>query len=231
MKNISTQISELLQEAGADLSGFADLSGIPEAELPRGISVAVKLPRHIVREIQNGPTAAYHEAYHDINRKLDALVTEAAEVLIAEGYKAQALTRSRVVSLPENRTRLPPKTVAVRSALGWIGKNNLLITPQFGGAVRISSVLTDAPLKTADHLLRSMCGYCDICRQACPAGAIYGNHWLPESDRDDMFRMSDCEDMANRLSGENFGVPDAGICGICFARCPYTQRYLNEFPG
>jgi len=22
-------------------------------------------------------------------------------------------------------------------------------------------------------------------------------------------------------------VPDAGICGICFAQCPFTLRYLN----
>ncbi|MDD2294956.1 MAG: epoxyqueuosine reductase [Eubacteriales bacterium] len=227
MKDITTQVRELLLAQGADLVGFGDLSDISESDFPCGISIGIKLSGCIVKEIENGPTAGYHKAYHEINAKLNALASCAEEMLVSSGYKALANTTKNVIVLPENRTQLPHKTVAVRSALGWIGKSNLLITPQYGGAVRLTSVLTDAPLETAGEPMRSLCGDCEICRQLCPAQAILGNHWQPESDRDDMFRMKDCEATANRLSDKNFGVPDAGICGVCFANCPFTQRYLR----
>lgn len=227
MKNFTTQIRDLLLERGADLVGFCDVSDIGEAGFPFGISIGVRVPEHIVREIGDGPTAAYHRAYHDINTQLDALVCEGAEWLTAAGFAAHGITRENVITMPGNRTRLPHKTLAVRSALGWIGKNNLLITPQYGGAIRLSSLLTDAPLTPAGDLMESLCGACEICRLACPARAIYGNHWHPESDRDDLFQMERCEATADRLCEERFGVPDAGICGICFAQCPFTLRYVN----
>lgn len=230
MKDITIQVRELLLAQGADLVGFGNLSEVKEAGFPCGISIGIKLPKHIVGEIENGPTADYHKAYHDINARLNALASTAADYLMAAGYKALANTTENVIKLSENRTQLPHKTVAVRSALGWIGKSNLLITPQYGGAVRLSSVLTDAPLETASQPVTSLCGDCEVCRLRCPAQAILGNHWHSESDRDDMFRMKDCESTANRLSDENFGVPEATICGICFATCPFTQRYLNN-PG
>ena len=228
MKSITTQIRELLLAQGADLVGFGDLSEVKEAGFPCGISIGIKLPKPIAGEIEDGPTADYYKAYHDINARLNDLASTAADYLMAAGYKALANTTENVVKLPENRTQLPHKTVAVRSALGWIGKSNLLITPQYGGAIRLTSVLTDAPLETASRQVAPLCGDCEICRLVCPAQAILGNHWCPESDRDDMFRMKACEETANRLSDENFGVPDATICGICFANCPFTKRYLNS---
>lgn len=228
MKDITEQVRRRLLDAGADLVGMADLSAVKEAGFPRGISVAVKLPEQVVGEIRSGPTAEYHKAYKDINARLNALVSEGAEFLTSLGYNALANTTENVVRLPENRTQLPHKTVAVLSALGWIGKSNLLVTPRYGSAVRLSSILTDAPLETAGAPLASLCGECQICRQVCPGKAILGNHWSAGTDRDDMFRMRVCEATANRLSGENFGDPEAEICGICLANCPFTLRYLNE---
>ena len=110
---------------------------------------------------------------------------------------------------------------------GWIGKNNLLTTPDFGGAVRLCTVVTDAPLPTAEPILSSRCGSCRVCVDACPSSALYGTLWHTGLDRDDLFDHLLCERTAKERTGRSFGIPIA-ICGKCFAVCPYTQRYLKN---
>jgi len=51
-------------------------------------------------------------------------------------------------------------TVANRAGLGWIGHSAILVTPAFGKAVRLASVLTDAPFICAEPVLESRCGRC-----------------------------------------------------------------------
>ena len=66
------------------------------------------------------------------------------------GYAAIAMTRSHVGNgEADDNTVLPHKTVATRAGIGWIGKSALLVTEQYGSMIRISSILTDAPLETA----------------------------------------------------------------------------------
>ena len=227
MKDITTTLRDFLLDKGADLVGFADLSTIKGAGYSHGISVGIKLPKRIVEGIYDGPTAEYYQAYTDINERLNELVREGAAFLQSKNFKAQAQTTDLVVTQSENRTKLPHKSVAVLAGLGWIGKNNLLITPQYGAAVRLSTILTDAPLRAADHIFKSLCGDCNVCSAVCPAQAIKGNVWEVGMDRDEMFDMKACEATANRLSEESFQNGSATICGICFARCPFTQRYVN----
>ncbi len=129
--------------------GFADLRSVPEAGLPYGVAVAIKLPREIVRSIASGPNLPYYETYHAINARLDQIVSSGAERLARLGYHAFAQTTKSVVSLSDNRTPLPHKTVATRAGFGWIGRCALLVTEEYGSALRISSLTTDAPLDCA----------------------------------------------------------------------------------
>lgn len=228
MKDITTESRDFLLDKGADLVGFAELSNIEDVDYPYAISVGIKVPQEIVEGIYDGPTAEYYQAYTNINRKLDELVREGAAFLQSQNFKAQAQTTDLVVTQPDNRTKLPHKTSALRAGLGWIGKNNLLITPQYGGAVRLSTILTDAPINANSQPFASLCGDCTVCFTVCPAQSIKGNDWKQGMDRDDMIDMRACEAMANQLSGKNFGNPSATICGLCFAKCPFTQRYINE---
>ena len=55
------------------------------------------------------------------------------------------------------RTVMPHKTVAVHAGLGWIGKSALFVTEKYGSAVRLTSVLTDAPLSiTNRHYIQNV---------------------------------------------------------------------------
>jgi len=223
---LNRELAALLRESGADLVGFADLQDVPEAGLPFGVSVAVRLPPGIVRSIADGPNLEYYETYHLINARLDRIVTAGAEHLRNLGYQAKAQTTKAVVKLDENRTLLPHKTVATRAGLGWIGRNALLVTREYGPALRISSILTDAPLDTARPVDESACGDCGECVRHCPARVLKGEKWSVGMERECLVDAQACSETAKRLCRERFGI-EATICGKCIEVCPFARRYLT----
>jgi epoxyqueuosine reductase QueG len=227
MNALSGELHDLLLEKGASLCGFADLKGIAEGELPYGVSVAVSLPVPVLKSIADGPSRIYFDAYHEINDKLDGLVTSGAEYLKTKGYRAHANTRANVKERPGCRTDLPHKTVATRAGLGWIGKSALLVTREFGPAVRISTLLTDAPLTFGEPINKSKCGNCTACADHCPGEAISGRLWEAGMDRDAFFDAAACRKAARALSREMLNE-EITLCGKCIEVCPYTKGYIRR---
>lgn len=247
--NLLEELESVLTGSGAALVGVADLRDIasasagqtqrsssnhaneraPEDPLfyPVGISVAVPVPAEIVAGIREAPTVAYAQAYRDLNAQLDAIVLAGERFLTSHGYRAFALTKARAGKTKINRyeTLLPHKTVACLAGLGWIGKSCLLVTPEYGPAVRISTLLTDAPLHCAKPMLEPRCGACVQCAKACPAHAIKGMLWRAGSSRDDRLDLKACVAHMEQVSR---GLEQDLICGACIAACPYTQRYIKR---
>lgn len=162
-----------------------------------------------------------------MNDKLNAIVTAGEEYLISRGYHAYALTTDRIMVDSDNHSSLPHKTVATRAGLGWIGKNCLLVTPQYGSAVRISSLLTDAPLTCDAPITRSQCGACHACVRYCPAHALKNTLWRPGMPREDIVSVSACYKKQRQIMRKSTGI-DTDLCGKCFAVCTYTKQYLKQ---
>lgn len=223
-----------LMEQGAVLVGFADMSTVKDCidalgaqGMYKAVSLAVPVNPAIIQGIAFGPTPEYYAEYMRLNALLDALATETEELLAQSGFLAQARTRARVSAWHGNyMTDLPHKTAATLAGLGWIGKSGLLVTRDYGSAVRITTVLTNAPLQCGEPATRSLCGDCNICVEACPAQAITGVPWTPCSPRDDRIDVSLCAAKCAELMGA-FGI-DAHICGKCIQSCPHTARYLKR---
>jgi len=230
MTDLTQNLSDELYGLGADIVGFGDITELPDvvrAGLPVGICVAVKYPVHVILGISELPTQEYREWYDRLNEKLDEIVTKGTELLCDMGYKAIAQTREYVGNgESKDNTTLPHKTVATRAGIGWIGKCALLVTDKYGSAIRISSILTDAPLHTAESVNESRCGECKICTDACPAGAVSGKPWEPGLYRDEFFDPVKCRQTARERSKQGFGG-DITICGKCIEICPHTKRYTT----
>jgi epoxyqueuosine reductase QueG len=195
MKTLTDSLKEYLTSKGADLVGFGDLTALPPKvrhNLRVGVCVAVKYPPDVISGIHNMPTREYYEHYNALNDKLDDLVTIGALFLREQGFSAIAQTRDFVAQNETNYdSLLPPKTIATRAGIGWIGKSALLVTRKFGSAVRISTILTDAPLITNSPYNSSFCGNCKVCENACPGKAIKGNLWDITTPRDSIFYAAD----------------------------------------
>lgn len=223
-------IRKILLEEGANLVGFADMTAIPAEErrgLPRALSIAVALDPGAVTRITHGPTPEYFREYGRANALLSALAHRAAGLLKERGFAAVALEPT-TEEFDEIRLRagLSHKIAATRSGLGWIGKNALVITKPFGSAVRLTTVLTDAPISTGTPQNESRCGTCTACVEACPVTAPSGKNWSLGIYRDEFFDARACCRKATEFC-EAAGI-DSTICGICIEACPWTRKYISR---
>lgn len=231
MERITMNLKKELTRLGADIVGFGDLSILPaeaRKSMSFGIAVAVAINPDIIKGIENGPTMEYRDAYDKLNEKLDNIVTLGAQYIQALGYEAIAQTVSEVAKTEtEYNSVLPHKTVATRAGIGWIGKNAMLVTKEYGSAVRISVILTNAPLQADQPINESRCKECMRCKEACPGEAITGKNWDIVSYRDVFFDPVKCRRAARRITKEKLNI-EKTLCGKCVFVCPFTQIYLKK---
>lgn len=69
---------------------------------------------------------------------------------------------------------LVDRAIALRAGIGWIGKNALLITKEYGSYVFLGALLVDVTVAPApvDEPVMDDCGECTLCMQACPTNAL-----------------------------------------------------------
>jgi len=241
MSQLNREIESELIAAGASLVGFADISELPAASrdgLPLAISIAVALDPSIISEISEGPTQRYYREYNRANEFLTRLCASTVESLQGRGYSAAAINptiRIEGAARKTLTTPLPHKTIATRAGMGWIGKSALLITKAYGPAIRLATVLTNAPLKAGQPVNDSLCGDCTNCVDRCPARAIVGENWRKGTARQQIYDAHACCTTAQRLADQkDITVTVRGICipvticGICIHTCPWTQKYISS---
>lgn len=241
MSELNQEIESELIAAGASMVGFADVSELPaeaRAGMQSAISIAVALNASIISEISDGPIRRYYDEYTRVNEFLSRLSGIAVEYIQTRGHNARAIDPTIRIEGQAKKslsTPLPHKTVATRAGLGWIGKSALLITKTYGPAVRLATVLTDAPLEVGQPVDGSLCGDCTKCVDRCPARAITGENWSKGMERQSIYDAHGCCTTAQELAGrKNITVTIDGsrfpvtICGICIHACPWTQKYLSR---
>lgn len=105
---------------------------------------------------------AYGEDYHIVIREklLELLDTLRQEIGEIQG-------RGFVDSAP-----VLERSWAVRSGLGWVGKNGNLIIPKTGSFFFIATLITDLELEYDLPFKTDHCGSCTRCIDACPTQAI-----------------------------------------------------------
>ena len=226
------ELERILYEAGASLVGYADLHALPHDArkgLPRGIAIGIALPPEIVADIPTGPHMAYIDEYDRLNAKLDEICLLASQYLTEKGYETIPQTVGAVNAQRRNHPKgyadIPHKTVAALAGLGWITKSSLLVTERYGSALRLTSILTDAPVETKPVPYHCLCGDCRVCVDACPGNAIRNVTWSIYADRDDLIDYSACRATVTSR-GKKLGK-DHAACGICMAVCPYTRKYVK----
>ncbi len=196
--------SQRIKDGGADFVYFVDVSVLP-SDMTEGYSCAVlfgkALSKAYISALRAGQQPKRKEVINT-ERKMDTLATRLAEQLEAEGYKSIAKLKPG---------RLPHKTVALRAGLGFIGKNNLLVTLQYGCALMLGKVLTAAPFTVRSETPKEpICGDCDVCINACPNGALLGKTWSVTTARDEILTRKRCD-----------------LCLKCMVWCPYTAEYIE----
>jgi epoxyqueuosine reductase QueG len=73
-----------------------------------------------------------------------------------------------------NRSRsiVSVKHAAVLAVLGYIGKNTLVITPEYGNMVWLSAVLMNVELEPDKIITKNCLEDCFLCIKSCPVNAL-----------------------------------------------------------
>jgi epoxyqueuosine reductase len=213
-------IESRLRQAGVDMWGVASNDPpLPLApELPRAISIGMRLRPESLVDVEKGPTQAYLLEYRRLNLSLGQITESLVAYLHFAGYKAERVKptmRDAEVKDWGDAGVFPHKTAATQAGLGWIGKTALLVSPDLGPKLRLATVFTDLDLPVGVPVTSSRCGSCVRCVDACPANAGVDAQWLAGMARDALYDERACE---RHINGN---TEFDGICGICVAVCPF----------
>lgn len=212
---------------GATLAGVGDVrEGLAREfiHLPNAISIAVEHPPLYQCLVKNGRITAYTNQFPIIDARLDKIQKKIAGFLRNQGWKAFIIPPDTDKKNPRFAARLfplfPHKTAATCAGLGWVGKNGLLVTREYGARLSWATVLTDAPLDcSTEPYLTGQCKGCSRCVAACPARAISPAEWVRENTGQSKINTTAC---ARQLT-ENFQALGLYICGLCIAACPLCR--------
>jgi len=111
---------------------------------------------------------------------------------------------------------------AVRSGLGWVGKNGNLLTRQAGSWFFIATLITDLELEPDAPFATDHCGTCTRCMDACPTGAIVSPA-VVDSSKCISYLTIELKDALipgefhDKMEGWAFG------CDICQDVCPWNR--------
>jgi reductive dehalogenase len=122
---------------------------------------------------------------------------------------------------------IPPAIpFALLAGLGEMGRMNRLISPLYGGGLRIETILTDLPLaldKPINFGLQTFCKGCKKCARACPGNAISMDDepsWTPQGPY---------SKRGKKVWFENYDRCSAYTdsthlyCGACMAACTWNK--------
>lgn len=156
----------------------------------------------------------YHKV---IKKRLKQLLKEVQK--LEPGINGRGLTDS---------APMLERPLAVKSGLGWVGKNGNLISKRHGSFIFLAQLVLDTELDYDIPSTRfNHCGTCTRCIDSCPTDAIIRDatidankciaYWTIENRTEDHFP----EEIKHNLNGWIFG------CDICQDVCPWNIKFAK----
>jgi epoxyqueuosine reductase QueG len=187
--DLKEEIKAAVLDMGADLVGVAPVerfTGAPPGFHPADIMPQAKtvlvMARKVPDQLVYGSLAtALTNSYQVLHRRLDENACQLAVLVEKRGGRAMPVPADDPYTYWDEENRrgmgdLSHKHAARAAGLGVLGKNSLLITPQYGNRVHLVSVITDLDLEPDPLVEEELCPpNCRLCLDACPAGALKGD--------------------------------------------------------
>lgn len=158
---------------------------------------------------------AYGDDYHIvIKEKLNQLLLEIND------HIGQVNGRAFVDSAP-----IMERAWALKSGIGWMGKNSNIIHKGSGSFFFLSELIIDLPLEY-DKPATDHCGTCTACIDACPTQAIVEPYKVDGSKCISYFTIELKEAIPNSMKGKfdnwMFG------CDVCQDVCPWNRFSIQH---
>jgi reductive dehalogenase len=229
---MAAEIKRVARLFGADLVGVTefderwlysfriDVRNFEEKpnDLPAGLTNVIVLGHAMDYELVNAyPSALAGTATGLIYSQEAATVQQVSQYIRNLGYQAVASMNDTALVIP----------LAIKAGLGEYGRNQMVITPEYGPRVRFSKIFTDLPLahdKPVHFGVREFCSICRRCADACPPKALpYGPPEEGAPNRSGIKGVkkwtADCE----KCFG--YWAKLKSDCAICMRVCPYNKDF------
>jgi epoxyqueuosine reductase QueG len=229
MRDLTREVKDFTLECGADLVGVASIDrfdGAPEGFHPTDvmkstgsvITFARKFIMGILDELAPGRQRLSYKHHMFAHKNTYNTFTgyDIARFLEKRGFKAFVIQPTTPYYAQEFRGVMSHRHAAIRAGLGVFGKNNLVLTREFGPRQRFCTVLTDADLVPDPLIEEDLCMGCNTCREGCPVQA-----WDSKSG---IFYKPVCAHHQNwNRADQECKQP----CGICIQVCPVGKKAVG----
>lgn len=214
-----SDLTKALYNQGIEIIEVVDISGLDQTE-NRGYCRGIIIGKPLISYIEElvGTREIKKSLFNETEHYVDGVAEWVQGYLTNKGYNAFAQSECNLLKVGSynsdtKSTPLPHKKLAVLGGLGWIGKSNLLCTKEYGSALCMCTILTDAPIEisTNDAYMKPICGDCKVCADVCPVSVITGVTWERYTHRDELVDVHQC-----------IG------CLKCMVHCPWTQKYIKN---
>jgi len=212
---------------GADLVGVAELDprwiyanrreDLEPIVVPEGVRYAVVMAIAMDElGIATSPEAPAAAATGLGYSKMAFAASSLAEFIRNLGYRAIPAGNGTGLSVP----------MAIDAGLGQLGRNGLLITPEYGPRVRLCKVLTDFPLvpdKPVDFGVTEFCTGCRLCAEACEVDAISKEEepsWEPACSSNNPGSLKWYVDTEECYG---YWCDNGTDCSTCISVCPFND--------
>jgi epoxyqueuosine reductase len=227
----SRDIKRLARFFGADLCGIthidprwhythrpdtAQMKPVPNA-LPDGMTHVIVMGHEMDKGlVDTYPSALAGAATGREYSHEAAIVMQLAAYIRNLGYQAIASMNDTALVVP----------YAIKAGLGEYGRNQMVLTPQFGPRVRFSKIFTDMPLDVdvvRELGLTKYCPNCTICAEACPPKALPKGE--PKVGSDSPSTLKGVKKWsANCEACFGYWAKLKTDCAICMRVCPFNHR-------
>lgn len=168
------------------------------------------------KDIQKTPSI---EPATDIGYSRIAFLASSMATFIRElGYHAIPAGNELGLSIP----------MAIDAGLGELGRNGLLITPEFGSSVRICKVFTDLPLyfdSPIDFGVQRFCEKCGLCVNYCAAQALTSGPRI-DTGWDKCNSPGILKWPIRAMKCFDWWVENGTHCSVCIRVCPFTRSNI-----
>jgi epoxyqueuosine reductase len=123
------------------------------------------------KEPEQGRIASYalERDYHQVAKEKLNLLAETIREIYGQSFEHFACVDTAPIL---------EKYYAQKAGLGWIGRNSLLINPDYGSWIFLSELLVSIEMTADQPFAYDGCGECQRCLQACPTQAILPNRTI-----------------------------------------------------
>lgn len=195
-------------------------------DLPEGLSHVIVMGHAMDADlVETYPSALAGAATGREYSHEAAIAMQVAAYIRNLGYNAVASMNDTALVIP----------YAIKAGLGEYGRNQMVLTPEFGPRVRFSKIFTDLPLAVdgpRDLGMKAYCEECDVCAVACPVKALpfgapdFGEE-VAAGSPSTLRGVRKWSSNAEACFG--YWAKLKSDCAICMRVCPFTAPREGSF--